>query len=299
MESFRRKLKKYKYPYLFIAPTLIILFTFSIMPIIIAFIISFTNMDLKGLVDFSNIQFTGINNYIKLLQDGLFLKATFNTLFYVIVGVPLVIILSLLVAILLDQGTSIIFKACRMFYYAPAITNVVAVAVIWGFLYNSNYGLFNQILKSLNLSQIPWLQDVLMAKISLVVLAVWRAIGMNMLIFLAALKGIPKSYYEAAQIDGANSWERFISIKLPLLSPSIFFVTITTLIGWIQFFEEPLVMTKGGPLNSTMSMALLIYQNGFKNSNFGYAAAGSFVLFTIIIIATGIQFKLKKDNVEY
>lgn len=269
------------------------------MPIIIAFIISFTNMDLKGLVDFSNIQFTGISNYIKLFQDGVFLKATFNTLFYVIVGVPLVIILSLLVAILLDQGTSIIFKACRMFYYAPAITNVVAVAVIWGFLYNSNYGLFNQILKSLNLSSIPWLQDTLWAKISLVALAVWRAIGMNMLIFLAAIKGIPKSYYEAAQIDGANSWERFIYIKLPLLSPSIFFVTITTLIGWIQFFEEPLVMTKGGPLDSTMSMALLIYKNGFKNSNFGYAAAGSFVLFAIIIIATGVQFKLKKDNVEY
>lgn len=299
MTNFVQKLKKYKYPYMFIAPTMLILIIFSIIPIIIAFFISFTNMDLKGLANFSNIDFIGISNYIKLFHDELFAKAAFNTVFYVVLGVPLVIFLSLSVAILLNQGTNIIFKASRMLYYAPSITNVVAVAVIWGFLYNSNFGLLNQILKSLHLPQIQWLQDSLWAKFSLVILAAWRGIGMNMLIFLAALKGIPKSYYEAAEIDGANNWERLKFITIPLLSPAIFFVTITTLIGWIQFFEEPMVMTKGGPLNSTLSMALLIYQNGFKNSNFGYAASGSFVLFTVIIVVTLIQFKFKKNSLEY
>lgn len=292
-------IKKHKYPYLFIAPTIIILFLFSIVPIVIALGISFTDMNLKGLADYSNIKMVGFSNYIGLFQDDLFLKAAGNTLFYVVVGVPLVIIFSMLIAILLNYGTGWVFKTCRMLYYAPAITNVVAVAVIWGFLYNTNYGLFNQVLKWLGMNPIPWLQDVNYSKISLVILAVWKAIGINMLIFLAALKGIPKSYYEAAEIDGANKWVRLRYITIPLLSFSTFFVTITTLIGWIQFFEEPMVMTKGGPLNSTLSMALLIYQNGFKNSNFGYAAAGSFVLFTVIIIVTLIQFRLKKNSVEY
>lgn len=299
MSNLAAKIKKMKYPYIFISPTIIILFTFSIIPIIIAFVISFTDMNIKGLADFSNISFVGFENYIKLFKDDLFLKAASNTLFYVVVGVPMVIVLSLSIAILLNYESNIIFRTARMFFYAPAITNVVAVAVIWGFLYNSNYGLFNQVLGFFGAGPIPWLQDVRFSKISLILLAVWKAIGINMLIFLAALKGIPKSYYEAAEIDGAKKWKQLRYITIPLLSFSIFFVTITTLIGWIQFFEEPLVMTKGGPLNSTLSMALLIYQDGFTKSNFGYAAAGSFVLFAAIIIVTIIQFKIKKSNIEY
>jgi len=299
MSNLAAKIKKAKYPYIFIAPTIIILFTFSIVPIIIAFIISFTDMNLKGLADYSNIEFVGIDNYIKLFQDDLFLKATSNTLFYVVVGVPLVIALSLGIAILLNYESNTVFRTARMFFYAPAITNVVAVAVIWGFLYNTSYGLFNQVLGAFGVGPIPWLQDIRFSKISLIMLAVWKAIGINMLIFLAALKGIPKSYYEAAEIDGAKKWKQLRYITIPLLSFSIFFVTITTLIGWIQFFEEPLVMTKGGPLNSTLSLALLIYQDGFTKSNFGYAAAGSFVLFAAIIVVTIIQFKMKKSNIEY
>ncbi len=299
MKQFLRKLNRYKYPYLFLAPTIILLFVFSIIPIFAALGISFTNMNLKGLANFSNISFIGIGNYLALFKDDSFLQALYNTAFYVVIGVPLVIVFSLGIALLLNYGTSFIFRFARMLYYAPAITNIVAVAVVWGYLYNNSYGLFNYILQIFGVSPIPWLLDAKWAKLSLILLAVWKAIGMNMLIFLAALKGIPKTYYEAAEIDGANRWQKLKSITLPLLSFSIFFVTITTLIGWIQFFEEPMVMTKGGPLNSTLSLALLIYQNGFKNSNFGYAAAGSFVLFIIIMIATAIQFKLKKRTVEY
>lgn len=299
MQKILSKVNKYKYPYLFIAPTVILLTLFSLIPIVVALVISFTDMNLKGLADWSKINFIGISNYAKLFQDELFIKAMLNTLFYVALGVPLVIFISMGVAMLLNHGTNWVFKTCRLLYYAPAVTNVVAVAVIWGFLYNTNYGLFNQILSLFGVNPVPWLQDPLIAKVSLVILAVWKAIGINMLIFLAALKGIPQSYYEAAEIDGASRWQRLRFITFPLLRFSTFFVTITTLIGWIQFFEEPMVMTQGGPLNATTSMALLIYQNGFKRSNFGYAAAGSFVLFVIIIIVTVIQFKFKQKDVEY
>lgn len=290
---------KYKYPYLFIAPAIILLFIFSIIPIFISAGISFTDLNIKGLANWNNINFVGATNYVKLLSDEAFHKAILNTLFYVILGVPLVVMMSMGIAMLMNYGTGKIFSFFRVVYYAPAVTNIVAIAVVWGFLYNTNYGLFNYILKGMGLNGLAWLQDPLLAKISLIILAVWKAIGMNMLIFLAALKGIPRSYYEAAEIDGANKFQKLRFITLPLLSFSTFFVTITTLIGWIQFFEEPMIMTKGGPLNGTMSMALFIYQNGFKRSNFGYAAAGSVVLFIVIITVTLIQFKLKKEEVEY
>ncbi len=299
MKAFIDKWNKYKYPYLFIAPAMILLFLFAILPIFLSIGMSFTNLNIKGLANWDNIEFMGLKNYVKLLSDPIFHKAIFNTIFYVVVGVPLVVCLSMGIAMLINYGDSKIFSAFRVIYYAPAVTNIVAIAVVWGFLYNTNYGLFNYVIKSMGGQGLRWLQDPLLAKVSLIILAVWKAIGMNMLIFLAALKSIPGSYYEAAQIDGANKFQRIKFITLPLLRFSTFFVTITTLIGWIQFLEEPMIMTEGGPLNSTTSMALFIYQNGFKRSQFGYAAAGSFVLFMIIIVVTIIQFKLKKEEVEY
>lgn len=296
MKKFISKLNKYKYPYLFIAPAIILLFMFSIIPIFVSVGISFTDMNIKGLANFNNIDFIGLENYIELLKDADFHQAIRNTIFYVVVGVPFVVFLSLTSALLINYGTEKIFSFFRVVYYAPAVTNIVAVAVVWGFLYNTNYGLLNNILNGLGLEGLRWLQDPILAKISLIILAVWKAIGINMLIFLAALKGIPKSYYEAAKIDGAKKFQTLRYITLPQLRFSTFFVTITTLIGWIQFFEEPMVMTSGGPLGQTNSMALFIYQNGFKQSQFGYAAAGSFVLFVIIIIVTLIQFRMNKQD---
>lgn len=297
MKKLISNINKYKYPYIFIAPAIIVLFIFSIIPIFLSVGISFTDMNIKGLANFNNIDFIGIGNYIELFQDKDFTQAILNTVFYVVVGVPFVVLLSLTAALLINYGTSKIFSFFRVVYYAPAVTNIVAVAVVWGFLYNTNYGLLNTILNGFGIDGLRWLQDPLLAKVSLVILAVWRAIGLNMLIFLAALKGIPKSYYEAAKIDGAKRFQCLRYITLPQLRFSTFFVTITTLIGWIQFFEEPMIMTEGGPLGQTNSMALFIYQNGFKQSQFGYAAAGSFVLFLIIIIVTLIQFKMNKENV--
>lgn len=290
---------KYKYPYLFIAPAVLLLTVFSIIPIIIALVISFTDMDLVGLADYSNISGVGFANYLGLFKDADFIKSIVNTCVYVVIGVPLVVIFAMAVALLLNYGTSWLFKTFRIVYYLPSITNIVAVAVVWGYLYNGSYGLFNYMLSWFGIPAQQWLTDPALAKLSLIMMAVWKAIGLNMIIFLAALQGIPRSYYEAAEIDGATGWKKLRYITVPLLSFATFFVTITTLIGWIQFFEEPLVMTKGGPLNATMSMALFIYNNGFKLSNFGYAASGSFVLFIIIIIATAVQFIVRRKEVEY
>lgn len=287
-------------PYFFISPALLLLILFSLLPIVIAFVISFTDIDLVGLADYSQIHFIGLENYINVMKDPTFLKAIGNTLFYVIIGVPLVILCSLGIALMINFSQAKIFQFFRLIFYTPSITNVVAVAVVWSYLYNPRFGLLNYLLSFLHIGPIPWLQDPVMAKISLIILAVWRAIGVNMIIFLAALQGIPKAYYEAAQLDGANSWQQLFRITVPLLRFAIFFVTVTTMIAWLQFFEEPFVMTQGGPLDSTTSVALFIYQNGFQLSKFGYAAAGSFILFIVIIIITLIQFRIqRRDNEEY
>lgn len=288
-----------KTPYFFIAPAIILLSLFSILPIFVALIISFTDLDLIGIADWSSISFVGLENYKEVVSDPIFVKSILNTLFYVVIGVPLVIVLSLAIALLINFGKARIFRAFRVVFYMPSITNVVAVAVVWSYLYNPQLGLFNHILNLLNMPDVPWLQDPVMAKISLILLALWRAIGLNMIIFLAALQGIPKTYYEAAQLDGANNWKQLTKITIPLLRYAIFFVSITTMIGWLQFFEEPFVMTNGGPLDSTTSVALFIYRNGFQFSNFGYAAAGSFILFIAIIIITMIQFKIQNKQQDY
>jgi multiple sugar transport system permease protein len=288
-----------KTPYFFLAPAIILLSIFSILPIFVALIISFTDLDLVGISDWSSISFVGMENYKEVVSDPIFLKSIFNTLFYVVIGVPLVIVISLAIALLINFGKARIFKAFRVVFYMPSITNVVAVAVVWSYLYNPQLGLFNHVLNLLNLPDVPWLTDPTMAKLSLILLALWRAIGLNMIIFLAALQGIPKTYYEAAQLDGANNWKQLTKITIPLLRYAIFFVSITTMIGWLQFFEEPFVMTNGGPLDSTTSVALFIDRNGFQMSNFGYAAAGSFILFIAIIIITMIQFKLQNKQQDY
>ncbi|XXM72975.1 carbohydrate ABC transporter permease [Lysinibacillus sphaericus] len=299
MSNGLKNIRTNKHPYVFIAPAVIILAVFSIVPIIVAFLISFTDLDLAGLANWSNVHFVGLENYSALISDELFHKSIYNTFFYVIIGVPLVIVFSLGIALLLNYGTSRLFTVFRGVYYMPSITNIIAVAVIWGFLYNTEYGLFNYILSLLDVEKIPWLGEPTIAKLSLIVLAVWKGIGINMIIFLAALQGIPKSYYEAAEMDGANRWQVLWNVTIPLLRYATFFVTVTTLIGWLQFFEEPFVMTNGGPLDGTISMALFIYQRGFQFSEFGYAAAGSFILFVFIIIITLVQFKIRKSDTEY
>ncbi|MBS7578432.1 MULTISPECIES: sugar ABC transporter permease [unclassified Enterococcus] len=289
-------MKKTKAPYFFIAPAVALLLIFSIVPIFIALIISFTDLSLAGLADFSRINFVGLENYINIFSDATFGQAVFNTGYYVLIGVPLVVIFSLALAIMINFGNNKFFQFLRLVFYSPSITNTVAIAVVWMYLYNPTIGLINHILNFFNLDSVMWLTDPSTSKIALIIIAVWKGTGLNMLIFLAAIQGIPKAYYEAAEIDGANKWQQIFKITIPLLKFSLFFVSVTTLIGWFQFFEEPFVMTKGGPLDSTLSVALFIYQNGFQYSKFGYAAAGSFVLFVAIILVTIIQLKIQNKQ---
>ncbi|MCX2455064.1 carbohydrate ABC transporter permease [Lacticaseibacillus nasuensis] len=283
-------------PYSFVMPAFLLLVFFSLMPIVIALVISFTGLDITGLGDWSLVKFIGLDNFKQLFQDSLFFKSITNTLYYVIFGVPFVVVLSLTVAILINYGQNKFFQTMRLIFYTPSITNTVAVAVVWTYMYNPDMGLINNMLKGIGLGSVGWLTDPNVAKISLIILAVWKAIGLNMLIFLAALQGVPRALYEAADLDGANWWHKTWNITIPSLSFSIFFVTVTTIIGWFQFFEEPFIMTKGGPVGSTTSMALFVYQTGFQGSQFGYAAAGSFVMFVAIIIATLIQFKIQRKQ---
>ncbi|EOL44218.1 carbohydrate ABC transporter permease [Enterococcus caccae] len=291
-------MKKSKSPYFFIAPAVALLLVFSIIPIFIAVTISFTDMSLAGLADFSRINFVGFDNYLTIFKDKVFGQAMFNTAYYVIIGVPLVIISSLALAIMINFGENKFFSFMRLVFYSPSITNTVAVSVVWMYLYNPTIGLLNHLFSYLNIGPIMWLTDPSTSKLSLIIIAVWKAIGLNLLIFLAAIQGIPKEYYEAAEIDGANKWQQILKITIPLLKFSIFFVTVTTLIGWFQFFDEPFVMTKGGPLDSTLSVALFIYQRGFQYNKFGYAAAGSVILFVAIIIVTSIQMKIQTKQKE-
>lgn len=291
-----KKFSSAKTPYLFIFPSVLLLLFFSIIPIFVSFFISFTDMSLIGLADWSKINFVALDNYKDIMTDPIFLKSIKNTMVYVILGVPTVIVLAMTLALMINFGNNKIFAGFRMIFYTPAITNVVAVAVVFSYLYNPSFGFLNYILSLINISAVPWLTDPTVAKISLIILGVWRAVGANMLIFLAAIQGIPKELYEAASLDGAGKMTQIRHITIPSLRFSTFFVTVTTLIGWLQFFEEPFVMTNGGPLDSTTSVALFIYRNGFQFSKFGYAAAGSFVLFAAIISITLIQFKVQKYN---
>lgn len=287
--------KSKSFPYFFIAPAIILVLVFYIMPIIIAAVISFTNMDLKSLADFSKIEFIGFANYVKLFSDNVFLKSIGNTAFFVLVGVPIVVFCSLSMALLINYGESKFFNFIRAVFYMPSVTNIVAVAVVFLYIYNPAFGLLNFLLGKVGISPVNWLLGgPIISKISLIILAAWRASGLNMIIFLAALKGIPKEYYEAAKIDGAGKMAQLKKITLPQLSYALVFVTITTVIAWLQFFDEPLIMTEGNPLNATLSIVLFIYRNGFKFNKFGYSATASLVLFAGVVVITLLQFQLKK-----
>ncbi len=286
-----------KYPYLFIGPAMVLLILFFILPIVVALIISFTDMDLVGLNDFSKVNFISIDNYIAIFHDQEFGQVILNTLFYVIVGVPMVVIFSLTVATAINSVSGRIGEAFRGIYYLPAITNTVAVSFVWMFLYNPSYGLINYFLTNAHIidSNIAWLSDPQYAKFALIILAVWKGIGLNMIILLAGLTSISKDYYEAADIDGANAIQKYFKITLPQLKYSLFFVIVTTTIGWMQFFDEVYMMIDRESANAK-SIALFIYEHGFKTMDYGYASAASIVLFVVIISITIIQLKVGKER---
>ena len=278
---------------LFLGPALAAIGLFFFVPVLAAFVMSFTDFDIYSLGDLRYARFVGVRNYLQLFEDPLFWKALWNTLYFLVAGGPLSIAVSLGAAVLLQSKLVRYQSFFRFVYFAPVVTTLVAVAIVWRFIYHPRFGVLNFFLSLLGVDMIDWLGDPHWAMPAIIILAVWKNFGYNMIIFIAGLQNIPASLYEAASIDGAGTWQRFTKITLPMLAPTTVFITIITMIGYFQLFAEPYVMTQGGPLNSTLSIVLLMYQQGFRWWNMGYSAAIAFVLFACILVASIVQTRLQ------
>ncbi len=282
--------------YFFLAPALIAIFIFFFIPVIAAFLISFTDFDIYSLGNYSNIRIIWFQNYLNLFNDPLFWTALKNTFYYVIVAGPISVAVSLGAAILLSSKLIKFTSIFRLAYFIPVVTTLVAVAIVWRFIYNPGFGLLNYALSFFGIKAIDWLGNPVWAMPAIIIMSVWKNFGYNMIIFIAGLQNIPEYLYEAANLEGANVWQQFKSITLPMLAPTTVFVSIITMIGFFQFFAEPYIMTQGGPLNSTLSIVMYMYQEGFRWWHMGYSASIAFVLFIIIFIGTIAQLKLQKET---
>jgi multiple sugar transport system permease protein len=280
----------------FLAPSLALIGVFFFLPVVASLLLSITDFDIYGIANPSNTRFVGLDNYLRLLRTPDFWLALRNTFYFAFVGGPLTIAVSLGAALLLSSKLVRFKGFFRTIYFTPFVTTLVAVAIVWKYLYHTRYGLFNYGLGMIGIGPIDWLGDPHWAMPSIILMAVWKSFGYNMLIFIAGLQAIPEDLYDAAEIDGASAVRRFFSITLPMLAPTLVFVSVITMIGYFQLFAEPYVMTQGGPLRSTTSVVLLMYEEGFRWWRMGNAAAIAFVLFIVILLATLVQFRLQKER---
>jgi len=278
----------------FAGPALFMLGLFFFVPVALAFALSLTDFDLYALADLGNLRFVGFGNYAELFGTPLFWKALGNTLYFVIVGVPLSIGLSLGAAVLLNGGIRRLSGLFRTALFAPVVTTLVAVAVIWRYLLHTRYGMVNYALAQLGIEPVDWLGDPNWSMPAIILLAVWKNFGYNMVILLAGLQTIPADLYEAATIDGASRWQRFRHVTIPSLAPMLLLVSILTMAGYFQLFAEPYVMTQGGPVESTVSVLYFMYEQGFKWWNLGVASAVAFILFVIMFVITMIQLRIAR-----
>ena len=276
------------------APALIVIGVFFVLPVVAALGMSLTDFDIYALADARNLRLVGLHNYVQLLQTPLFWRAFGNTLYFVVVGVPLSLALSLGTALLLQSKLARFPGVFRTALFAPVVTTLVAVAVIWRYLFNPRYGWLNYALGRVGVGPIDWLGDPDWAMPAIIVFAVWKNFGYNMVIFVAGLQGIPESLYEAARIDGASAWGQFRHVTLPMLVPIVTLANILTIAGYFQLFAEPYVMTQGGPLQSTVSVLYFMYEEGFKWWNLGSASAVAFLLFVFIFAVTAVQLRLAR-----
>ncbi len=270
----------------FVAPALAVIALFFIGPVLAGLALSLTDFDLYALADWHNLRFVGLANYLHVLQLPLFWKALANTVYFVVVGVPLSIGVSLACALLLHSRLARFKPLVRTALFAPVVTTVVAVAVIWRYLFHDRYGLVNAALGAVGITGPDWLGDPAWSMPTIILFAVWKNFGYNMIILLAALQAIPEDLYEASRIDGAGPFAQLRHITLPLLGPTLLMVGVLTMAGYFQLFAEPYVMTQGGPLQSTVSVLYLMYEEGFKWWNLGSASAVAFVLFVLMAACT-------------
>ena len=270
----------------FVAPALLVIGVFFFVPVLSGVALSLTDFDIYALADLRNLRFVGLDNYLHLLRAPLFWQALGNTLYFVVVGVPLSIGLSLGAALLLHARVARFTPLFRTALFAPVVTTLVAVAVVWRYLFQTRYGMVNHALGTLGVSPIDWLGDPHFAMPTIILLAVWKNFGYNMMIFLANLQTVPEEVYEAARIDGATTFQQLIYITLPMLKPTLVLVGILTTAGYFQLFAEPYVMTQGGPLRSTVSVLYFMYEEGFKWWNLGTASTTAVMLFGLMFAVT-------------
>jgi multiple sugar transport system permease protein len=240
------------------------------------------------------VRFVGTRNYTELLQNQTFWLALKNTFYFALIGGPLTVATSLGAALLLNAKVVRFKTLFRTIYFLPFVTTLVAVAIVWRYLYHPQYGFLNYALGAVGIHPIDWLGDPRWAMPAIILLAVWKNFGYNMLIFIAGLQAVPEDLYEAAALDGAGAVRQFWHVTLPNLAPTFFFVGVVTMIGYFQLFAEPYVMTTGGPLGATTSLVLFMYEEGFRWWRLGVAASIAFLLFLIILVWTAIQLRLER-----
>jgi multiple sugar transport system permease protein len=277
----------------FLAPTLLGLAVLSAGPILATLAISLTKWDLL-----TAPKLIGLDNYAALLTDDRFLKALRNTFFYTVVSVPLGLTIALGLAIALNakvRGIAFI----RTAYFLPVVTSTIAIALVWQWIYSADSGLLNQVLGAVGVPSQKWLSDPTLAMPSIIAMSIWQGLGVNVIIFLAGLQAIPTDLLDAASVDGAGSWARLRNVTLPLLTPSIFFTGVLSLIGSFQVFDQIFVLAKPRPTEATITVVYFIYENGFKFFKMGYASAASWILFLIVAVFSAIYFRSQNRWVHY
>jgi multiple sugar transport system permease protein len=277
--------------WIFVAPALGAIAVFFVVPVASALAMSFTDFDIYALADLANLRFVGFDNYVRLLHTPLFWQALLNTLYFVVLGVPLSIVASLGAALLLNSRLARFRAFYRTALFAPVVTTLVAVAVVWRYLLHARYGLLNYALGAFGINPIDWLGDPHWAMPAIILMSVWKNFGYNMVILLAGLQAVPAELYEAARIDGASALRQLRDVTLPALAPVLLMVSILTMAGHFQLFAEPYVMTQGGPAQRTITVLYFMYDEGFKWWSLGSASAVAFVLFAIMFAVTLLQLR--------
>ncbi|MFC8680681.1 carbohydrate ABC transporter permease [Microbacterium ureisolvens] len=275
----------------FILPNFIGFGLLTLIPIVVLFYMAFTNWNVFGKADW-----VGLANFERLIGDGSFRISVVNTLYYSVLHIPLTIAVSLGLALLLNNKLrGVAFFRTAAFF--PYITSIVAIAVVWNLLFSPEYGPINEFLRFIGIQNPPgWLTSPEWAMPAVVIVGTWRDMGYYMILFLAGLQTVPRELHEAARVDGANVWQRFVNVTLPCLRPTMFFVTVMLTINSFKIFDLILVMTDGGPGQSTLVMSQFIYRKGFEESQFGYASAAAVALFFMCIIVTILQFLWNKKR---
>lgn len=273
--------------YIFLTPNIIGFLAFTAIPVVFSLVLSFFSWDLV-----STPKFVGLANYLKLFEDTIFKQSSLNTIYYVAVYVPLNIVISLVLAMWvceLTKGSGLL----QTIFFLPVLAPTVAMSLVWKFMFDPQ-GIVNNFLSIFGVEPLNWLGNPKYAMLGIIFMSVWKQFGYNMIVFISGIKNIPKTIYEAADIDGVNGWQRFWKITLPLLSPSMLFAVIMTIISSFQVFDQAMIMTKGGPLGATNTLVMYIYQNGFQFYKMGYASAIAWILFAIIFVVTLIQMRLQE-----